>query len=85
MIILLEDEADAFWCFERLMHKLVFCCHLPLLLVNVQQDHTVMSDTGEEWKWLHLVGNEYIIYFPTCVIVIYFANECFERMSELKE
>ncbi|XP_042474028.1 TBC1 domain family member 15-like isoform X1 [Zingiber officinale] len=22
MIILLEDEADAFWCFERLMHKL---------------------------------------------------------------
>jgi hypothetical protein len=23
MIILLEDEADAFWCFERLMRRLV--------------------------------------------------------------
>lgn len=24
MIMLLEDEADAFWCFERLMRRLVF-------------------------------------------------------------
>jgi hypothetical protein len=23
MIMLLEDEADAFWCFERLMRRLV--------------------------------------------------------------
>lgn len=26
MIILLEDEADAFWCFERLMRRLVRPC-----------------------------------------------------------
>ena len=25
MIMLLEDEADAFWCFERLMRRLVLC------------------------------------------------------------
>lgn len=24
MIILLDDEADAFWCFEHLMRKLVY-------------------------------------------------------------
>ena len=24
MIVLLDDEADAFWCFERLMRRLVY-------------------------------------------------------------
>ena len=24
MIVLLNDEADAFWCFERLMRRLVY-------------------------------------------------------------
>jgi len=28
MIILLEDEADAFWCFERLMRRLVLTLHI---------------------------------------------------------
>ena len=30
MIILLDDEADAFWCFERLMRRLVHICSLEL-------------------------------------------------------
>lgn len=30
MIILLDDEADAFWCFERLMRRLVYIYNLYL-------------------------------------------------------
>jgi hypothetical protein len=42
MIILIEDEADAFWCFERLMRRLVPFCPIEyfvqldiLLLISV--------------------------------------------------
>lgn len=40
MVILLDDEADAFWCFERAMRRLVFllsilCIAPPLLSVLV--------------------------------------------------
>lgn len=30
MIILLDDEADAFWCFERLMRRLVCLSFLDI-------------------------------------------------------
>lgn len=30
MIMLLEDEADAFWCFERLMRRLVRLLYVVL-------------------------------------------------------
>lgn len=35
MIMLLEDEADAFWCFERLMRRLVpFFLFLPVSYID---------------------------------------------------
>ena len=32
MIVLLDDEADAFWCFERLMRRLV---DFPFILMRL--------------------------------------------------
>ena len=33
MIILLEDEADAFWCFERAMRRLVRIQNVGIVLL----------------------------------------------------
>jgi len=54
MIILLNDEADAFWCFERLMRRLV--CYLLMALEVYGQAtdwYFVWYDwiTCEELKW----------------------------------
>jgi hypothetical protein len=38
MIVLLKDEADAFWCFEKLMRRLVCSAFVNFLLKS--QKHT---------------------------------------------
>lgn len=34
MVILLEEEADAFWCFEHAMRRVV-CMSMPLFYIHI--------------------------------------------------
>lgn len=43
MIILLDDEADAFWCFERLMRRLVNISSTDLYVVIHHNDLDFIS------------------------------------------
>lgn len=46
MIILLDDEADAFWCFERLMRRLVYI-NISLLLHELFHRSNVVNHIFE--------------------------------------
>lgn len=48
MIILLEDEADSFWCFERLMRRLVLTLHIfsMYLCFDVDYLHLFLCNQG---------------------------------------
>nr|DAD20557.1 TPA_asm: hypothetical protein HUJ06_022020 [Nelumbo nucifera] len=52
MIILLENEADAFWCFERLMRKLMMWAleYDPDLFTMYEEPLDLASEKGEESK-----------------------------------
>lgn len=42
MVILIENEADAFWCFERAMRRLV------RLLFPLKNAHHIMHECGAD-------------------------------------
>ncbi|KAG0501485.1 hypothetical protein HPP92_001557 [Vanilla planifolia] len=60
MIILLEDEADAFWCFERLMRRLrgnFRCTEQSLQLLKFLTPNYINT-------WKHLVEVTTFFCFP---------------------
>lgn len=68
MIILIEDEADAFWCFERAMRRLVrfrnvkslFCLVLLFFMVLFSErklQDNLDIDGGTDSAWYALTGH----------------------------
>lgn len=78
MIILLEDEADAFWCFERLMRRLVkfWTESLDLYIYSgiiSNQYHSIwwlpnmLTVNFNMWSALYLVRHMCVWVDPTCL------------------
>ncbi|XVF34065.1 hypothetical protein REPUB_Repub18cG0024600 [Reevesia pubescens] len=75
MIILLEDEADAFWCFERLMRRLRgnFRCTESSVGVETQLSNlaavTQVIDPKLHWHLETLGGGDYLFAFRMLMVL----------------
>ncbi|XP_048556211.1 uncharacterized protein LOC125536963 isoform X1 [Triticum urartu] len=58
-IVLYEDDADAFWCFEMLLRRMVICIYVKLYWHMLAQGPTgVMKRLEALWKIMELTDTE---------------------------
>lgn len=68
MIILLNDEADAFWCFERLMRRLVNILSLDSILL------LTFFNTPLFYHLLTKLEGGFYLVFGYWIFLVFFGN-----------